>query len=386
MLKGEPGSWTKEARKLIEGLALIPSPTGKEAKKAGFIRDWLVCQGAQGTQLDEAGNVRWLWGDAKGPLTVFMAHMDTVFPEETPLAIVEKEGRLYCPGIGDDTANLACMLMAAKAAAQSTVCPRKGILFAATVGEEGLGNLKGSRQLFKDYGARARQAVCFDLYREAVTCQAVGSVRYEISLHTKGGHSYSDFGNASAIAAAAELIHALYHANVPSHAKTTYNVGTIRGGTTINSIASEAEFTYEFRSVDQGCLDRMEEGFERIVRERCGMDARIEVRRLGARPCNGAVPKERLEALTQAHQEILQRHTEKKVQRIPCSTDANIPLSMGIPAVNIGTILGGGLHTAGEYIETDSIGGGVQIALECLALHSGFDNREEDRNDLTISL
>lgn len=356
-------------RELICTLARIPSPTGKEQRKAEYVRDWLKEQGAQDVRIDEAGNVLWQWGQGRSHLTVFMAHMDTVFSEDTVLEVKEEDGRLYCPGIGDNTANLACMLMAARAAARSGSSPEYPVLFAATVGEEGLGNLAGSRKVFADYGKVTDQVVCFDLYREAITCQAVGSVRYEVCVRTDGGHSYNDFGNASAIAVAAELISRLYRTEVPKNAKTTFNVGTIRGGTTVNSIAAEAVFTYEFRSLDRECLQYMEEQFRRILSEMPKETAGVCVQEIGRRPCNGAVPEEQLEQLTARHQEILKRHTDGPVQRIPYSTDANIPLSMGIPSVNIGTISGGALHTLNEYIETDSIGPGLLIALESLWLY-----------------
>lgn len=359
----------QELKDLIITLAQIPSPTGKEKKKAEYIKDWLQRQGAVGVWTDQTGNVCWQWGKGKEHLTVFMAHMDTVFAESVELNVREKEGKLYCPGIGDNTANLACMLMAAKAAAQSGNEPAYPVLFAATTGEEGLGNLKGSRELFGTFGESVDQVICFDLYREAITCQAVGSVRYEISVNTKGGHSYNDFGNTSAIAAAADLIHRLYQTEVPQKAKTTYNVGTIRGGTTVNSIASEAVFTYEFRSIDRNCLEEMEMGFRRTLNEMQLPGVSVSVKEIGRRPCNGNVREERLEALTKAHEEILRRHTKTEVQRIPYSTDANIPLSMGIPAVNIGTISGGALHTEEEYIEQDSINEGLLIALESLMLY-----------------
>lgn len=358
-----------ETLELICTLAQIPSPTGREQRKAAFIKSWLEAQGAENVRIDGAGNVLWLWGCGKEHLTVFMAHMDTVFSEDTELKIREEGGRLYCPGIGDNTANLACMLMAARVAAKSGRRPEHPVLFAATTGEEGLGNLAGSRKVFAEFGKNTDQVVCFDLYREAITCQAVGSVRYEITVRTEGGHSYNDFGKKNAIAVAADLIHRLYNVELPEGARTTFNVGTIRGGTTVNSIAAEAVFTYEYRSLDRECLWQMEDVFGRILSEVPEETARICVKELGRRPCNGAVPEDRLEQLTARHQAILARHGNGPVRRIPYSTDANIPLSMGIPSVNMGTISGGALHTTGEYIETDSIGPGLQIALESLQLY-----------------
>ena len=369
-----------ETRRLICDLACIPAAAGQEQKRADYIKAWLQRQGAGNVYEDQAGNICWLWSRKKEHLTVFTAHMDTVFSEDTRLQIREEDGRLYCPGIGDDTANLACMLMAAAEAARSGWIPEHGILFAATVGEEGLGNLKGSRQIFKDYGYAADQAVCFDLYREAVYCRAVGSARYEVRVRTPGGHSYEDFGRKNAIAEAARLITRLYENEGRGSGKATWNVGTIRGGTVINAIASEAVFTYEYRSEDSGCMDEMEQRFRKALDETQDGDVSAEATCIGIRPCARGVDGQRQKELADSCRRILRKYTEREIPDKAASTDANIPLSMGIPAVCIGTVAGAGLHTLEEYIESDSIRQGFKITGDVLRMCVGEQRKESPQD------
>ena len=363
-------------RRLICELSQIPAPTGQEHRRAEFVKNWLQEQGAENVSLDGAGNVCWLWSRKKEHLTVFAAHMDTVFSENTELKVREEHGRLYCPGIGDNTANLACMLGAAAKAAGSGWIPENGILFAATVGEEGLGNLKGMRRIFSDYGEAVDRAVCFDLYRENVYCRAAGSARYEVVIRTEGGHSYQDFGRRNAIAEAAKLIARLYGETGLENRKVTWNVGTIRGGTVINAIAAEAAFTYEYRAEDQASMSLMEEGFRRALDEARREDVCVEVNCMGIRPCAAGVDELRQKTLADSCRKILEKYTGKDVPDGAASTDANIPLSMGIPAVCIGTVSGAGLHTQEEYIEADSIPYGWKIAEEVLEMCVGEWGKE----------
>ncbi|MBQ1281327.1 MAG: M20/M25/M40 family metallo-hydrolase, partial [Oscillospiraceae bacterium] len=219
-----------ELEKLLIALCRIPAPSGSEQARADFICSWFREQGCAAF-CDEAGNVLLPLGARDGDLAIIAAHTDTVFSDTEPLQPECRGTRLYCPGAGDDTANLAILMLAARDLCRSGKMPKIGILFAADVCEEGLGNLAGCRALMARYGARTREFVSFDLYRDRVYSRAVGSARYRITLRCKGGHSFGDFGSKSAIHAAAELVCALYAQTAPQGGKVTWNVGTVEGGT-----------------------------------------------------------------------------------------------------------------------------------------------------------
>lgn len=415
-----------ELLSLLCTLARIPAPTGKEGRRAQFCRDWLTAHGAQGTYIDSAGNVIFPYhtevpgeaanrdggihqkAEAAGEernrqLIVFDAHMDVVFPDETELPLTEREGRIYCPGVGDDTANLAVLLMTAAYAAEfQPDTGAYGVLFVCGAGEEGLGNLRGVREICASFGRRIRAFYAFDLTMEEYTCRAVGSLRYRITVHTKGGHSYHCFGSPNANAELAGIIQKLYRLKVPVRGKTTYNVGMISGGTSVNTIAQQAELLYEIRSDDVRDLEEMREMFEGVMREyhaeyldsdqtaekeeRDNLagagaastklpDCRVTAEQIGERPCEKAVDERIRKRMFRQVEDAVKTASGIVPIPVPCSTDCNIPLSMGIPSVCVGTCRGAGAHTREEYIEKDSLAQGLQIALQlftsaCLILVS----------------
>ena len=192
-------------------------------------------------------------------LVVFAAHTDIVFPDVENLPLREAGGKLFAPGIGDDTANLVNLLMAAKYLIQKQTALEYGVLVVANACEEGLGNLDGTKALFAKYGTRIQGFYSFDIYMPLCCSSAVGSYRYKITCKTPGGHSYANFGDPSAIQLLCGLVNELYQIQPPVRSRTTYNVGRIEGGTTVNSIAQQASMLYEFRSTAQDCLEEMEE-------------------------------------------------------------------------------------------------------------------------------
>lgn len=196
---------------------------------------------------------------------MFAAHTDIVFPDLEPLPMEERDGRLYAPGIGDDTANLVNLLMSAKYLLEHKTKLRYGLLIVANACEEGLGNLDGTKELFAVYGERIKAFYSFDGYLAGCCNVGVGSYRYQITCRTVGGHSYGDYGRASAIEILCRLVAELYEITPPDEAKTTYNVGRIEGGTTVNSIAQQASMLYEFRSSSQACLEDMEQKFRKVL-------------------------------------------------------------------------------------------------------------------------
>lgn len=357
----------QEAFDLLLTLARIPAPSNHEERRAAFCKSWLEEQGAKGVYMDSALNVIYPVGDLSGPLTVFMAHSDVVFPDMEELPLKVEDGRIFCPGVGDDTANAAALLMTAKYIAGHPVVPKEGgLLLVIDSGEEGLGNLKGSRQIMEAFGDRVREVICLDGTSSKCVNAAVGSCRYRIGITTEGGHSYSKFGNRNAIAYLASMITELYAIKVPEGGKTTFNVGTIQGGTSVNSIAQHAEMLYEFRSDHRPSLKIMERHLNAVLElyRAKGVDVQAEL--IGERPCTGDVSPEAEQALMDRASAAVKEYFGAELHFSPGSTDCNIPLSMGIPAIELGCYEGSGSHTREEYVEIASLLPGLKLAFDLI--------------------
>ena len=361
----------EETMALLETICKIPAPSNHEEKRAAFCKKWLEEQGAKGVYIDEALNVVFPWNcEGKDNIVAFLAHTDTVFPDMTEPMPYSTDGKFaYSPGVGDDTVCLVMMLMVAKYVVKNNLKSNRGILFVANSGEEGLGNLKGVKQVMADFKDRIERFYTFDGRYHVLVSLPVGSHRYKLSLETKGGHSFDAFGNRNAICAAAELICALNKCQVPvedGH-KTTFNVGTIEGGTSVNTIAQNASFLYEYRSDSYKCLEKMQAFFEETVaKAKEDPETKITVEVLGIRPCGQEVDEDIFDEMVESTKAICEKHTG-----IPCalksgSTDANIPMSLGIPSVCVGTYMGGGVHTREEYLEIASVPVGLKITAEII--------------------
>ena len=361
----------QEAFDLLVELAKIPAPSNHEEKRAEFCKAWLELQGAEGVYIDEALNVIYpVACDGDKPVAVFMAHTDVVFPDREELPLVIEDGKIKCPGVGDDTANLVALLMVAKYIAQEKILPREiGILLVANSGEEGLGNLKGSRKIMEDFGNRVTEFVTFDGGPGAITTVAVGSHRYRVEIETEGGHSYGKFGNRNAIAYLSSLISTLYDIKVPEMGKTTYNVGLISGGTSVNTIAQHAEMLYEYRSDNRESLEIMRKHFETALEFYRAKGITVKSTLVGERPCGGNVDSLKHQILINRAITAVKNHYGKDTVLTSGSTDCNIPLSMGIPAICPGCYIGGGAHTRGEYVEIDSLPPGLGVAFELILYH-----------------
>lgn len=360
----------QETLDLLKTLCQIPAPSGKEEKRVEFVKAWLENIGAKGVYVDEALNVIYPVNcEGRDDITVFMAHTDVVFPDLTPLPYSEDEEKMFAPGIGDDTACLTLMLMTIKYIVKKGLKPDCGILFVANSCEEGLGNLKGVRQLMKDYSGRVKELITFDGGYKHVVDRCVGSHRYELTFTTIGGHSFGAFGNPNAIAVMSELITNLYKCEVPKkeNCKTTYNVGIVEGGTSVNTIAQSAKMLYEYRSDDKECMAIMENFFKEEVRKmQAKGNAEIIVNLIGDRPCGGDVDTTKLNALCEKVISICEKHSGIPCLRESGSTDANIPQSLGIPAVCAGTHISGGTHTRGEWVDKASLEIGAKINAEII--------------------
>lgn len=358
----------EEAFELLVELAQIPAPSNHEEKRAEFIKNWLMMQGAEGVYIDEALNVIYPVGVTEtNPLVVFAAHSDVVFGDLEPLPLTVEGGLIKCPGVGDDTANLVMLLMAAKYIAENKIVPKScGMLLVANSGEEGLGNLKGSRQLIKNFGHRMKEFVSFDCTAHALINGAVGSKRFKVEVKTEGGHSFSNFGNKNAIAYLSAMIQDLYQIQVPEKGVTTYNVGTISGGTSVNTIAQQAEMLYEFRSDEKESIEIMEEKFYAIIKAYREKGIEVNVTIVGERPCSAEVDQKVQAAMAARMTATISRYFGWQPAPSKASTDCNIPLAAGIPAVCTGCILGEGAHTREEYVEIESLLPGLKVAFELI--------------------
>lgn len=356
-----------EAKALLRTLGKIPAPSHDEGRRAEAILSLLHGMGAKEAYIDGAKNVLYPY-QIKGnePFALVMAHTDVVFPDTEPLPMEEHGSLLYAPGIGDDTANVVTMLTAIQFLLEHPGCIDGGILFAANACEEGLGNLDGCKQIFSDFNGRINRFLSFDGNPHGITNRAVGSVRCRLTIKAQGGHSYWNYGNTNAIAQMAELISALYAIPVPTRTRTTFNVGTVSGGSTVNAIAEECSIVYEYRSEDDACLREMEHAVQ-SVRDRFaarGIPSEQEI--LGIRPGSGPADVNALSSLTEKAVRVLQPYNKDPVSCGAGSTDANVPLSLGIPAVTYGTCVGGGSHTRGEWVDLNSIRSGIEIAVKSL--------------------
>lgn len=362
-----------EFKALTVALCGIPAPSHHEDARAEFCLKWFREAGGRDAYIDGAKNVICPFGATdSNELRVFMAHTDTVFPDTVPMPIREEKGRLFCPGVGDDTVNLAALMIMAKYVINHTPPRDYGILFVANSCEEGLGNLKGARALIDAYRERISEVVSFDGGRSLVV-RAVGSERWRISLDTEGGHSYGDFGNENAIASLASLIGELYSQSVPDtpDTKTTFNVGCISGGTSVNTIAQHAEMLYEYRSDSEEGLGIMRRQLEETLERFGGGGRAVTLELLGERP--GGVPSrdpDRQAALIERGERALRDRIGETPDRRSGSTDCNIPFSLGIPALCLGLVECDGAHTREEYIELDSLEDGLRICAAMLGLEA----------------
>ena len=346
----------------IRELAQIPAPSGQEELRAQWCKQYLESLGATGVYIDEALNVIFPYGDMSGDLCAILGHTDVVFPDTTPLPFKEENGRYYAPGIGDDTTNAVAVMEMAGMSIKLGLKPKTGILFVLNSGEEGLGNLKGTRQLMKDFGDKIKRLYAIDGGMKTVVNDAVGSKRYRISVKTEGGHSFGAFGNRNAIYYVPKMIDTFYSLKVPDIGKTTYNVGVIEGGTSVNTIAQNCSMMYEYRSNKKEGLAFMDHFFDSVIASFQTFGIEVTVEALGDRPCKGDVDPS---GLTKIVMEASEKYGYHRTEECG-STDCNIPLSMGIPAVCFGVYEGKGAHTREEWVDVESTRDGMKILSEVL--------------------
>ena len=388
----------EEELALLRTLASIPAPTRHEERRAAFVAEWLGRQGAREVWVDGQKNVLCLLRHPSGEggddlpsapasdavavptrdLVLFCAHTDVVFDDLKPFEVREEGGRLLAPGIGDDTANLAALLMAtryllAHPQELARATSQADLLVVANSCEEGLGNLDGTKAVFRwldGAGAHVRAFVSFDLYLPQCIGIAVGSERYRIEVRTQGGHSYHDFGRPNAIERLCGIVSELYGTELPQDpatgASTTVNVGRIEGGTTVNVIASQASCLFEYRSESAANLSAMRARLHEVLRGYEGQGVRVSLEAIGVRPGSTGERTMTQERLASFACEAVREVTGDGPDLSPASTDANIPLSRGIPALTVGAVRGGLLHTRDEWVDPESLEDGLALALDLM--------------------
>ena len=350
----------------LKELCHIPAPSHYEEKRAEYCKNWLEKYGAMNVYIDSAKNVIFpINCENSDKITVFVAHTDTVFPDTEPMPYYDDGEKIHCPGCGDDTASLAVLLTMAKYYIENDVKPNHGIMFVCNSCEEGLGNLKGTRQIFSDFEGRIERFVSFDSNLGSVVPKCVGSHRYEVEVLTEGGHSFGAFGNANAIEKLSNIVTEIYKINVPvsGDSKTTYNVGNISGGTSVNTIAQSAKMLCEYRSDSFECMEIMQKKFEEIFENAKSEKVTVNVTKIGDRPC-GNISDEKVQQMIDICKPIMEEVTGKEARIGKGSTDCNIPLSLGVSAVCIGVNIHKGTHTREEWVEKATLIPGLEIAIK----------------------
>lgn len=354
-------------------LCEIAAPPFQEEKRGLAVRAVFETLGLKNVRVDEVGNVL---GDRPGraprPHLVLAAHLDTVFPEGTDVRVRRDGAVLQGPGIGDDCRGLAVLIGVIRALGDAKIETAGRITFVADVGEEGLGDLRGVKQLFaKTLAGRIDRFVSVDGIGPSFTHVGVGSSRYRVTFKGPGGHSYGAFGLANPIHALGRAIATISDFEVPSEPKTTFNVGRIGGGTSVNSIAFEAWAEVDMRSHDLASLERIEVRFREAVdraleRENSRGNGRAKLSvvkdKVGARP-PGQTPAESPIVIATAS---VTRALGLPVSSSPGSTDSNVPMGLNIPAVTIsggGGTAGTSAHSPDEAFDTTDSWKGTQRAL-----------------------
>jgi len=353
-------------------LTEIPAPPFQEAQRAAAVKAALSEAGLI-VQLDKVGNVIGeLRGTNEKEIVVVAAHLDTVFPPGTDVAVHRDGSRMDAPGISDNGSGLAALLAFARALQFARLKPQRTILFVGDVGEEGEGNLRGMRAIVDAYRGKLKAVLVLDgSGTDHVTTKALASRRLEALITGPGGHSWSDFGMANPINALVRGSVRFINTKVPATPRTSFNIGQIEGGTSVNSIPHEARIKVDIRSESEEELTRLESALRECIsagvrdemdsaRDRSKGKLEWKVELLGSRPGGELAPDSALLAALRAADEYV--GNQSRIER--SSTDANIPLSLGIEAISIGAGgSGGGAHSLQEWYDATGRETGLKRAL-----------------------
>ena len=359
----------------------IPAPPFQEAARASVVKTLLAASGLE-VEIDKTGNVVGeLAGANDQEIVMLTAHLDTVFPPGTDVRVRREGARVSAPGISDNGTGLAALVSIARAIHEAKIKPRRTILFVADVGEEGEGNLRGMRALVETYRSRLKAAIVLDgSGTDHVTTKALASRRLEVLITGPGGHSWSDFGMPNPINALVRGSIRFINTKVPASPRTTFNLGQIEGGTSVNSIPYDAKLKVDIRSESEDELGKLESALRESIaagtrdemessrdRSKGKLDWKIDV--LGTRPGGELVANSPLLAALRAADNYV--NNQSRIER--SSTDANIPLASGIDAISIGAGgTGGGAHSLQEWYEPIGREMGLKRALLTLLGISGI--------------
>ncbi|MFT4860899.1 MAG: tripeptide aminopeptidase [Pseudohongiellaceae bacterium] len=372
LIEAQEPAYIDEQFRLTE----IPAPPFKEQVRAAYFLEQMQARGLVDAYIDTEGNAIGIRkGTGSGPTFLIAAHLDTVFPEGVDTTVQLRDGRYYAPGIGDDTRGLAALLSVIDALNQSGLETIGDIIFAGNVGEEGRGDLRGIKAIFRDH-PEIDGFVSIDGVRlQRITTGGTGSRRFEFHFKGPGGHSFGAFGLASAIHAMGRAIAKIGDIETPTLPKTTYTVGTVEGGTSVNSIAADAIFALDMRSNDADELARLESqikaaALEAVAEENARWnngEITVDFNLIGDRPVGATVTDSPIVQVTALAFDAL--GIELRDLGIS-STDSNVPMSLGIPAITIaGGGNGGGAHSPDEwFVPTESHVGPQTAFLVMLAL------------------
>lgn len=368
-----------EFRRWQRELTEIPAPPFGEDARSQWLQERFRALGLETVHADELGNVFGLLQAGGGPFLGVSAHLDTVFPLGTRLETREEGNRLFGPGISDNAAGVTAILAIAAALKRSQLRLATNVVFIGNVGEEGEGNLRGMRHIFSSQpwkDAISSLLVVDGAGTDTYVTQALGSRRFEISFRGPGGHSWSDFGVPNPIILLARALARFSEVEVPESPRTTFNIGVVQGGTSVNSIPESAAARVDLRSASRQELQRLEERLRECMHEAWSEQtlahrgnepkARFAIESIGDRPAAELAPDARILRVVRAVDAHL------RVQSIPrlASTDANVPLSLGKEATTIGAGGdGGGAHTLREWYDCTNRDLGLKrILLVLLAL------------------
>lgn len=383
MMEARPKDWIQEGLKELDGcqeelvdlitrVVQVPAPSNDEADRGKLIASLMREFGFPVVQTDAVGNVLGFFpGEDASKVIVSMAHMDTVFPRDTDLSVKRDGNILAAPGVSDNTASVCQMLLVGRIFARNVPLPHPVILI-ANVGEEGLGDLRGARYFcdhveeydFDGFKIDPVSLVFLNIDGGMghIVNEGIGSRRLRVTYRGEGGHSWGAFGKSSAIHGMGTAIAKIAKIKVPEKPKTTYTVGVVQGGHSVNSIAQSAWMLLDMRSVAGGPLKALEKEVREILQwaaEDTGTTYEVEV--VGDRPTGSISPDS---PLVKTIVELGKEHGIE-YHLAPSSTDSNIPLAKGWPAITMGFKRSENGHRTSEYLYIDSLVPGIKLLLEC---------------------